>query len=568
MKKISYTLLAVFTTLSLASCDEGFKEKNGSDSPEINANTIAFKLDRNDVETRSSDGSPVISRQIIPMGDPIDGVNYFLEETVTLLEGTYAPETKGTPVYTENFSKLFNGQFYGLARDASGTVVIPDDAFTDNGNGIWNRYFTSNPFGENDELYFYLRAPQTVAGLTDLTYSTYSSGRTQITFTYTPPFIASEQQDIVFAARSVNKGEAEDCIPVLFNHMLTGIKFAIANKNDEYSQTYISQVELRRGLHKYAKFTYRSTWESGKWVDNPNEFSSSGAVSVDSQTQLTASESYKLLAEPADITPVDFTSGTFENNGAYPASFKQKGNTANLNDSDGSLTFWLVPQKVNSQAEMVITFHVISAGKDSGPITRTINIGQLLTNVNWKAGELRTYTLKGELLDVDIEDKVTGFEKTDVVITNTGNVPAFIRASIIANWCGKAGEKYSVATGYANETTDDFLPAWRMSGTDGDNFGGVFEGLPGTKWVQGSDGFFYYTDPVPAGQKVPNKLFTKYSISGSNIPPKVWYIDPKSDRYPFTDVELVMEIPVQAIEAEEGKTYIQAWAAVGVNINN
>ena len=581
MKKIIYALLAVAATLSFASCDNGFNEE----APEIGTNTIAFKLERSGVETRSASTSPVISRQMIPMGDPVDGMNFYLEETVTDLNASYGPETKGTPVYTENFADMFDS-FYGVARTSgtseTGTVVLSDGAFVNGGNGVWKREMSSDIYGDGiDELYFYLRAPQTVEGLTDLAYSTYRSGgktHAQITFKYTPPFIASEQQDIVFAARPVTKDEAKDYVPILFNHMLTGIKFAIANENNDNVETYISQVELKRGFHKSATFTFSSTEESGGWVDDPEEHSSSApgntavsngnnVVRVTGGQQMQATDSYKLLATPADITPVDFTTGSFGNKGAYPNSFKQKGNEKNLNDSDASMTFWLVPQAVNTQAQMIVTFHVVSAGQDSGPITRTIEIGKLLKDSNnnqvvWRPGELRTYTLKGELLDVDIKDKVNGFEKTDVEITNTGNVDAFIRAHITANWFGyDANNVYSVAVGYKSQSSNEFVTPWTKNDDD-------FEGLPGDNWYYNSnDGFYYYTKAVPAGTKIPDALFTKYSIEGTTanpIPPAVWYVDSKNTRHQFTGVELVMEIPVQAIEAVAGTGYQAAWAAKGV----
>lgn len=585
MKKYLYALLAVAATLSFASCDEDFKE-NGNDSPVIESNAIAFKLEKSNVETRSADASPVISRQMISMGEPIDGMNFYLEETVTRMDDVYytGPETKGTPVYTENFSTIFGGKFYGVAFAESDSglaeeAAVSDGAFNDEG-GLWKRDVATDPFASNDVLYFYLRGLNSVTGMSNLRYNIYGTGkRSQIDFDYTPPFIASEQQDIVFAARSVTKEEASAPIPILFNHMLTGIKFSIANVNDTKVQTYISQVELPKALHKSAHFRFRSTWENGEWVDDPDTHTSPQApegagvnngnavVRVTNGQQLASNESYKLLSTPADITPVDYTSGSFNSKGDYPNSFKQAGNTGNLNDADASMTFWLVPQAVNRDATMVITFHVVSGGKDSGPITRTIKIGELLNGVVWRPGELRTYSLKPELIDVNIEDKVSGFEKTDVVITNTGNIDTFIRAGISANWFGRAGTDYGVAAGYAGEESSAFVPAWKMSysgGTFSDNYGGSFTGLPGTDWVyNANDGFFYYTLKVPAGENT-KTLFTKYAVSGSNIPPEVWYVDAKNIRHQFTNVELVMEIPVQAIDAEDYTSYQAAWQAVGV----
>jgi hypothetical protein len=46
--------------------------------------------------------------------------------------------------------------------------------------------------------------------------------------------------------------------------------------------------------------------------------------------------------------------------------------------------------------------------------------------------------------------------------------------------------------------------------------------------------------------------------------PEIWYVDTRSKRHAFTEVELVMEIPVQAIEVPEGKSWKQAWEAQGV----
>lgn len=77
-----------------------------------------------------------------------------------------------------------------------------------------------------------------------------------------------------------------------------------------------------------------------------------------------------------------------------------------------------------------------------------------------------------------------------VVITNTGNMDAYIRAHITANWFGYAGSKYGVAVGYKGQNSSEFVDAWRMDGTTGDNLGGVFEGLPGSGWTRGADGFF------------------------------------------------------------------------------
>lgn len=562
MRKIKNAFLVAAAMLSLAACNENFKE-NGKDSPVIEPNTIAFKLEKSGVETRSAGASNVISSQTFPIGELVEGVNFFLEETVTSLDDMYsaAPETKGTPVYTENFANMFSS-FYGLAYSATGgtlsaSPVIADGPFT-NDSGLWKRAIGSGLF-DSGSLYFYLRAPQSPTGVSNLAYSLNNNGRSVITFDYVNPLDATEQQDILFGARPVTKDEASEYVPILFHHVLTGVKFATANDNTGETKTFITKIEFPHALFRSAHFTVTSSWENGEWVDIQDVYTSASATSVSGGQQLKADEIYTLTLADGEV--IDFEAdGQFADKGKYADTFAAAGNMNNLNDANATKTFWFIPQQMNNNIVMDVTFHVVTGDKDSGPITRRIQLGSLLTNkVTWRAGELRTYTLKGELLDVDIEDKVSGFKKTDVVITNTGNVPAYIRAHITANWFGYAGDNYCVAVGYKSDTGYEFQHPWKM--TDGS-----FENLPGAGWVEESDGFYYYTQPVPPGQAVPSPLFTEYSISGSNVPPTVYYTDSKNDRFPFTNVELVMNIPVQAIDAKENQSYRQAWRAAGASI--
>ena len=411
MKKFLYALLAVAATLSFASCNEDFTEENGSD-PTVDTGTLTFTLKNSGPETRSETGMPTTTKGVtIPLGDPVDGYNLYLEETITELGDVYAPETKGTPVYTENFSKMFGGKFYGIAYSATGTTlsstpVFPDGAFQDNGAGLWIRPITPDPFESYDELQMFFRAPQTVTGMGEPQYSLASNGRAITTFTYTVPLNAADQQEILITGRSVTKAEAKEPIPILFHHALTGVKFATAYDNTGSAKTYITKVEIPTGLYRSATIRITASWENGVWVDDPDTHSSESTevYNVSNGQQLKNNEVFTLDLTESDI--VDFeTGGQFANKGKYPDSFAAGGNTNNLNDSDASKTFWLIPQRMNNNVVMDVTFHVVSGGKDSGPITRRINLGQLLTNsIYWRAGQIRTFTLKPELLDVDIHD--------------------------------------------------------------------------------------------------------------------------------------------------------------------
>ena len=584
MKKILYALLAVAATLSFASCENGFNEDNNPELPVIGSNTLAFTLDRSDVQTRSASESPVISRQMIPMGDPVNGFNFFLEETVTRLGASYEPETKGTPVYTENFHDMFGGEFYGLAKSPTGANAIVDGAFTRDENGVWKREFTSSPFANNDELYFFMRAPQNASGVTNLAYSV-SNGNGVIDFDYTSSESASTQQDIVFAARSVTKEEAKAYIPVLFQHALTGVKFAIANVNSDDVKTYITSVKLSGSLYKSAHFTMTPAQEAGKWVDAPGTHSSGATISLSSTETLGADESYSQTYGQDNV--VDFDGSKFANKGDYPNSFSAAGNVKNLNDADASLTFWFIPQAIPEDVVMEITFKVLTGTETfaaAETVTRSVNIGQALktASVNWQAGEIRTYQLRADLIDVDITDEVDGFTKTNVVITNTGNIDAYVRATIVADWWGKNDTNDDgIALGYLGYIDDENKPApikpltfvepWEMNADrSGDNFGGTFSGW-GDNWVLAADGFFYYTNKVEPGKPTEDDLFETYVLDTTTggIIPKIMYLSTTGGYKFFSDIRLVMELSVQAVEvdADDPDNYKAAWAAAGVTVD-
>lgn len=90
--------------------------------------------------------------------------------------------------------------------------------------------------------------------------------------------------------------------------------------------------------------------------------------------------------------------------------------------------------------------------------------GNTITN-KFKPSQVSTY----------VNETVTGSEKTEISITNTGDTSAFIRVAIIQNWVDDDG----------NVIPGD-VPALPALGQDSD-------------WMIGSDGFYYYTEEVPAG---------------------------------------------------------------------
>jgi hypothetical protein len=75
----------------------------------------------------------------------------------------------------------------------------------------------------------------------------------------------------------------------------------------------------------------------------------------------------------------------------------------------------------------------------------------------------------------------TGTEKTDVQIKNTGNTDAYIRVAVVVNWMSADGTKVWAQKPEAEDYE-------------------ISDNLSGNGWIDGGDGYYYYTDPVEPGE--------------------------------------------------------------------
>ncbi len=71
-----------------------------------------------------------------------------------------------------------------------------------------------------------------------------------------------------------------------------------------------------------------------------------------------------------------------------------------------------------------------------------------------------------------VDEKFENNVKSDVRIQNTGNVPAYIRATVVVNYVNADGQVCALHTAQTITMPES------------------------TKWTQSSDGFWYYADPV------------------------------------------------------------------------
>lgn len=120
--------------------------------------------------------------------------------------------------------------------------------------------------------------------------------------------------------------------------------------------------------------------------------------------------------------------------------------------------------------------------------------------------------------------EVTGSQES-VQIKNTGDIPVYVRATYIITWRDADGNIVPTPDGYSYNLTG-------VTGT--------------TKWVQGKNGYYYYTEPVaPNGGQTEGSLLT--------CTPN----QPAGGKY-FLHVEVVAESiqsePIDAIQEAWGVT--------------
>ena len=88
--------------------------------------------------------------------------------------------------------------------------------------------------------------------------------------------------------------------------------------------------------------------------------------------------------------------------------------------------------------------------------------------------------------------------KEDVAVTNTGNIPAYIRVALVFTWQEGEGENAKVV-GTPVNPAEDLNIVW------GDGTGTGTAEAPGNGWIKIGD-YYYYTQPVEAGETTPNLI--------------------------------------------------------------
>ena len=92
----------------------------------------------------------------------------------------------------------------------------------------------------------------------------------------------------------------------------------------------------------------------------------------------------------------------------------------------------------------------------------------------------------------EVVEALTGNTKSDVMIKNTGDINAYIRAKVIVTWQDANGNVYGEVP--ANETD------YKITFNETDSGNG--------QWIEASDGFYYWTKPVKSDDDAPDECYT------------------------------------------------------------
>lgn len=532
-------------------------------------NEIGFSLSA--AQTRAaSEGSEVISENVASFN--MGGDTFFLEETVeSLNEGIV---TRGTPAFTENVAKLYES-FSAVANPNSTDKKLDDAVFTPHDEGektLWTHRYGMNVW-EKAPLTFYMRMPSSPAGVTSAyTYNADGS----IEFDYTSPTNAAGQQDILFTSTTL-EDESDNGKTVVFYHALSGIKFA-----NFYTNKGIT------GAAAITKTIIKEVTLSGN--NKKDGFKNSGHCKVENDgtvtwTDLSGNTAFTITAGSAPNDTTNYSGSHY----GLDELLNSTAAARNINDADGTLTFWIVPQDFKDSSVMITMKCDIVLAKGDGTTTTTVSDTTMTVSLgakDWKAGELHTYTLKPVVPGVKLEDKMDKYVKSDVRVENTGNVYEYVRVNMIGNWVGKVqsaenvyDSKDVILMGFttADENNNTEVDFWNDK--DGKTHYGTFTNLvpqshqvPATadstinKWVR-YDKYYYYTEPIGPNSAITDQLFTSYEVGPS---PEFWIVDKWGVRRKAKDVHLVIDMMVQAIPASvdkdgnildntDGKGYIRAW---------
>ena len=139
-----------------------------------------------------------------------------------------------------------------------------------------------------------------------------------------------------------------------------------------------------------------------------------------------------------------------------------------------------------------------------------------------------------------VEEEFNGQTKSNVKIQNTGDIDAYIRVAVIVNWADAQGNVYGEKP---VERTDYTISYNKTVQADGG------------QWIEGSDGYWYYTKPV-APSTEDNPQYTGVLIKSCE----------PAGQAP-AGYALQVTILADGIQSKPDKVVNEVWKVVEVNDN-
>ena len=474
MKRSSIIVLLACGAVMLAGCSE---KELGYDDGQTQVKDNVVSLSIGSAVTKSG-AARIEERSIIADLSAESGIEgLVLEESVVSLDDLQI-ETKGTPVYTENFEDLYAASGFKAAAvyNSSSPVsgLAPAIFMKRDGNDHWyHEYSETVPNG----LLFYFNAPATLPAYIGT--PEYAPATKSLTFKLVPasyPTTATAQTDVLFTNATIDPSKVN---PINFYHVFASVKFKIGNTDS--GRTKITKIELSNML------------TSGQCTLTVDATKKSDKNAVWSQP---ATASYAKFSQEYDGTTdydaeQEFFAESFYKDNTYKNNLNKGG------DKKATTTFNCVPREfAEADAKHVVATISYKIGDEAK--TAEVDLTSALKGKKWEAGHLYTYTLTVTDLDVTVTDEVSGDTKSDVVITNTGNTSGYIRAAIVANWVKELGEETVIVKGVGTEE-------------------GTMTGFDVTYWIPGADGYYYYKYGVDGGKPTNVPLFESYKAAAPTI---------------------------------------------------
>lgn len=490
------------------------------------------------VSPQTKAAAPVVSTRkfLCVQGNDSIYITSSVTDNLDPLPGLTEPAVKGAAVTTSTLENFYiSANFDETLKYIDSQHIGPDNKVTVDGQTIYDTGY----YWPQQSLDFYatnfssdaLQAASSDAVAQDgssvenynasaiswtassVSYGYGDDDKPQVTFEYSLPVPdnqykndAVNQPDYVFAIAS-DRVESEGVVPLDFAHCFSAITFKLGNE-------FLN--------------------ESGRQV---KEVAVSGVPSAGVCT-ITPADAENALNFIWDTEGVDRL--------AYRQSIPAGGDGADIPNNtvinDGELTFMLIPHLISDDAQIEFVFNLHDGltsldGTHSYEHEWSVKVKLSEITSEWLPGKKYTYSLSGEeIVDVEVQDEFISTDpmvKGNLSITNTGNVPVYVRAYIVGWW----------------ENSEGIVVApWTKK--DGEWSGAAWEKGTSNWMISEKDGFFYHKVPVEPGQTT-EKLFDTYTLTAVS---------------PNPDARLILNVVTQAVLHYQVE---QAWPQItsGVGIS-